>query len=141
MEGVGSRGYSALYYLGIACLFTHELDAVTHSEWRLLFVLGSMPDDTASPLFVVLHVPLFFAILWLGDHRRDAIRKLTRVTVAAFLVVHAILHFALSSNPQNEFHGVLSQFLIVSAGLCGAAYLLLQGQMLRRSSPGGGRSS
>lgn len=132
---------AALYYLGLACLFTHELDAVTHSEWRLLFVLGSMPDDTASPLFVALHVPLFFAILWLSHHGREAVRNLTRVAVAAFLVVHAFLHVSLSSNPEYEFHGTLSQSLIVSAGVCGIAYLVLQRHSLRRSPPGGGHAA
>ena len=54
---------TALYYLGLAFLFTHELDAVTHAEWRLLPALRLLPDATASPLFVSLHVLLFFAII------------------------------------------------------------------------------
>ncbi len=49
---------TVFYYLALACLFTHELDAVAHSEWRLLFVLQRLPDATALPWFVVLHVPL-----------------------------------------------------------------------------------
>ena len=39
---------TALYYLGLSCLFTHELDAVSHSEWRLLFVLLGGPADPAG---------------------------------------------------------------------------------------------
>ncbi len=58
----------ALYYIGLACLFTHELDAVTHSEWRLLFGLRDLPDPTAASAFVALHVPLFFLVLWLSHH-------------------------------------------------------------------------
>ena len=116
--------HAALYYLGLACLFTHELDAVTHSEWRLLFVLRNMPDATASPLFVALHVPLFFAILWLSQHRKPRIRDGARMAVAAFLVVHAGLHSSLSSTPQYEFHGALSRGLILSAAVFGTAYLL-----------------
>jgi len=115
----------ALYYLGLACLFTHELDAVTHSEWRLLFLMRSMPDDTAAPLFVGLHVPLFFLILWLSHFPREVVRKTTRVVIAAFLPIHAVLHFSLSANPAYEFHGALSQALILSAAACGAAYLVV----------------
>jgi len=70
---------TVLYYLGLAFLFTHELDAVTHSEWRLLPALGNMPDAAASPLFVALHVPLFFVVLWLSQHRRDRVRERTRI--------------------------------------------------------------
>ena len=114
---------AAIYYLGLACLFTHELDAVTHSEWRLLLLLRGWPDDTASPLFVALHVPLFFTILWLSHFPREVVRKATRVLVAAFLVVHAVLHFSLASNPLYEFHGTLSRSLIVSAAVCGLVYL------------------
>lgn len=121
----------ALYYLGLACLFTHELDAVTHSEWRLLFVLRSLPSDTASGLFVALHVPLFFVVLWLGSLPRRSVRETARAIVAAFLVLHAVLHFSLSSHPAYTFHGVLSQTLILSAAACGAAYLVTRRRQLR----------
>jgi hypothetical protein len=123
---------TALYYLGLALLFTHELDAVTHAEWRLLFFLRGMPDATASAVFVALHVPLFFGLLWLSQDRRDAVREGTRVVVAAFLVVHAALHLGLSSDPDYEFHGALSRTLILSAGACGVAYLLAQYRQSRR---------
>ena len=116
---------TALYYLGLAFLFTHELDAVTHAEWRLLPVLRDLPDATASPLFVSLHVLLFFAILWLSHHRLDRVREPTRTTVAALLVLHGVLHFSLSSAPQYDFHGPLSQILIASAAASGAAYLVI----------------
>ena len=116
----------ALYYLGLAFLFTHELDAMTHSEWRILPILRGMPDATASPLFVSLHVPLFFAILWLSQHPRERLRDATRQAVAAFLPVHAVLHFALSTEPQYEFHGLLSRILIAAAGVAGLVYLSMR---------------
>jgi hypothetical protein len=114
---------SALYSLGLAFLFAHELDAVTHSEWRLLFGLRSLPDTTALPAFVSLHVPLFFGILWFSYHQRDRVRELSRLLVAGFLVLHAGLHVLNSSAPNYEFQGVLSNVLIASAGVCGAAYV------------------
>ena len=130
---------AAIYYLGLACLFTHELDAVTHSEWRLLFILRDRPDDVASPFFVALHVPLFFAILWLSHFPREAVRNATRVVVAAFLVIHAVLHFINASNPLAEFHGTLSRTLIVSAAACGIAYIVAQLRGARASSGHAGR--
>lgn len=126
---------AALYYLGIACLFTHELDAMTHAEWRLLLVLRSMPDATASPLFVALHVPLFFAVLWLSQHGRETVRSATRIAVAAFLVVHGVLHFAVSSTPHYDFHGPLSKALIGSAAVFGVAYLLARSLPRGRARP------
>ena len=121
---------AALYYLGLAFLFTHELDAVTHSEWRLLFGLRSLPDPTASSSFVALHVPLFFFILWLSHTSHDRLRTAVRAVVAAFFVVHAALHFRLSSHEAYEFSGALSHTLIFGAGACGIAYFAA-----RRLSP------
>ncbi len=123
---------TTLFHLGLAFLFTHELDAMTHSEWRLLFVLRSLPDAVAASWFVALHVPLFFAVLWLGHHPRDGLREATRRVVAAFFVVHGVLHLLLSSSPRYEFHGLLSSTLIVGAAVCGAGYGLAR----RRSGRG-----
>ena len=122
----------ALYYLGLASLFTHELDAVTHAEWRLLFVLRSMPNESAASLFVAIHIPLFFLILWLSHHQRDTVRRWTRRVVAGFLVVHAVLHFT-SSDPEYDFDGALSRALIGLAAACGIAYLLTLRQRSSRS--------
>jgi hypothetical protein len=110
---------TTFYYLGVALLFTHELDAVMHSEWQLLFGLRSLPDATAYSLFLVLHLPLFFAVLWLSQHPREVVREVTRGVVAAFLVAHAVLHLRLSSSPVYTFHSGLSHFLILSAGASG----------------------
>ncbi len=114
---------TVLYDLGLALLFTHELDAMTHSEWRLLFVLRSLPDESASWWFVVLHVPLFFLILWLSHVPHGRLRAVVRTGVAAFLVVHGALHFLLSSQDAYAFAGALSNGLIFGAGACGLAYL------------------
>jgi hypothetical protein len=126
---------AVIYYLGLACLFTHELDAVTHSEWRLLIGLRSQPDETALPLFVVLHVPLFFTILWLSHFPREVVRNATRIVVAGFLVVHAVMHFSKASDPLDEFEGTLSRTLIVSAAAFGIAYLGMELRRRGRPSP------
>lgn len=114
----------ALYYIGLACLFTHELDAVTHAEWRLLFGLRDLPDSTAASAFVAFHVPLFFLILLLSHHPRQRVSSSTKLVVAAFMIVHAILHFALSSSPQYSFQGSLSNLLIFGAAVSGAAFFV-----------------
>lgn len=37
-----------LFYLGFATLTTHELDAMTQSEWRVLWLLGKLPDRSPA---------------------------------------------------------------------------------------------
>lgn len=114
---------TALFHLGLAALFTHELDAVEHSEWRLLYVLRSLPDESAYTAFVALHLPLFAVLLWLCHHPRERLRSAVRQAVAGFLVIHAGLHLRLSGAPEYEFEGPLSNLLIYSAAAFGAAFL------------------
>ena len=106
-------------------MFTHEMDAVVHMEWRLLFFLGKLPDPSASTLFVALHLPLFFAFFYFGHHESKKIRQTFRVIVAAFLLVHGALHLGLSGHELYRFEGVISSVYISVAAICGAAYLIL----------------
>jgi hypothetical protein len=114
---------STAFYLGLGVLFSHELDAVVQSEWRLLYVLRSMPDATAMPIFIWLHVPLFAGIAWLTHHSSDAVRARSRDAFAVFLLVHAALHFRLSDHPLHTFDSTLSRTLIYGGAVCGAIYL------------------
>lgn len=118
------RMKTILFYLGLASLLTHELDAVTHSEWQLLPFLRALADEVASPLFVSMHVPLIFFVLWVSHHRKDSVRKMSRMVISGFLVLHAGLHSALLVTPDYAFDGVLSNVLILSAGAFGVAYLV-----------------
>ncbi|MDJ0788047.1 MAG: hypothetical protein QNK05_14655 [Myxococcota bacterium] len=122
---------TALYTIGLASLFTHEMDAVMAAEWRLLFGLRSLPDATAYPIFLVLHLPLFAVMLWLGHHPRERVRSLFRAGVAAFLVIHGALHWRLAGAPENGFEGLLSYGFIALASLCGGLYLLGARETLR----------
>lgn len=110
--------------LGFGFLATHELDAVTQSEWRLLYLLRAMPEPLARDVFVALHVPLFALLLWLCHHPRPVLREGSRMALAIFLVVHVGLHLRLQAHPLYHFHGLLSQALILGGGACGLCYLL-----------------
>lgn len=124
-----------VFYLGLGFLFSHELDAVVQAEWRLLYVLRTMPDEMAMPIFVWLHVPLFGVMVWLTHHSVHSIQILSRRVFAVFLVVHAGLHYHLSDHPLYTFDSMLSQTLIYGGAACGAAYLLMIFAAVRESSP------
>lgn len=109
--------------LMLALIFTHELDAVAQSEWRLLYVLRDMGDDPARWYFVALHVPLFWALLGLTQHTQTKLQSLARTGLAAFCVVHALLHLRLRNDPLSTFNSPLSWGLILGAALIGAVYL------------------
>lgn len=111
------------FYLGVGLLFSHELDAVVQSEWRLLYGLRGLPDDEAMQAFIWLHVPLFGLIVWLTHHGAFSVRFWSRVVFSAFLIVHAGLHFRLSTSPLYTFDSTLSVVLIYGAALAGLTYL------------------
>ena len=101
-----------VYTLAIAALFTHEMDAVLAEEWRLLYVLRDLPEGTAYPVFLFMHIPLYFLILWFGQHHNDRLREGFRLGLAAFLVIHAGLHARLSDAPEYGFEGLVSHLPI-----------------------------
>ncbi|MGK7924120.1 MAG: DUF6713 family protein [Spirulina sp.] len=114
-----------LYYLCVSALLTHEMDAVMHSEWRLLYFLSNLSDATAYPIFIAIHFPIYFLFFWLGNAQNWRVRDGFRLLIALFSIVHAGLHFRLSDRANYEFHGLLSNSLIYSAAIFGLAYLLL----------------
>jgi hypothetical protein len=111
-----------LFHLGFATLITHELDAMTQSEWRLLFILHRWPEQIASATFVVLHIPLITILLWLTNNESLSIRHSSRIVVATFLIVHAGLHRLLKHHPNYTFDSTLSLSLIYGGGLLGFLY-------------------
>jgi Family of unknown function (DUF6713) len=115
-----------IFYLGMAALFTHELDAMPNHEWRGLPILQALPDETAMGLFVAAHVPLFALLIAAVASTTPRIRRLSRLGIAAFLVVHGALHLLSMGQPSYEFSSALSNLLIFGGSACGALYLALE---------------
>jgi hypothetical protein len=114
-----------LTHLMLALLFTHELDAMTQSEWRLLYVLRDLAEPEARWWFVAIHVPLFWALIALTHHAQAKLQNASRMGLAAFCMVHALLHLRLRNDPLSTFSTPLSWSLILGAAALGAAYLAL----------------
>ena len=113
-------------YLGIACLFTHELDAMPNHEWRIMPVLRTLPDDVGLLVFVVGHVPLFAIVLALVASLKPRTRRVSRIAISALVLAHGLGHWLLQGTPAYEFSSPLSHVLIFGAAACGLAFLLLE---------------
>jgi hypothetical protein len=114
-----------VFYLGLGTLFTHELDAMTSYEWRLIPILRSLPETLGMTVFVVIHIPLFAGIIALIASKNDKTRSWSRIAVSGFLLLHAVLHIWFSSNPNYGFVSAISNWLIIGGAGFGAIYLTL----------------
>ena len=119
-------GTAALvFYAALAGLIGHELDPVHKREWRLLFVLRSMPEDAAREAFVLAHVPLLAALLWLLAWPEPSVQRGMMLGLDLFMIVHAGLHARLSSHPAYSFHTLPSRLLIFGTAALAAAHLAM----------------
>lgn len=123
------------FYLGLGALMTHELDAVGNHEWRVLPLVRALPDDAGLAVFVALHVPVFALLVAGVASTKPGIRSGTRIGVALFLVIHALLHLLFSGHPAYEFHSVLSETLIFGGAVCGAVYIAIEARGRRAAVP------
>jgi len=131
MKGKRHPALDLLFLFGLSCLFGHELDAVTHNEWRLLPILNLFDDEAGYVIFVLAHLPLFTGLVWAVTHQSARVRFNAQVSIDVVLILHAVLHWSLSGHDLYTFHTHLSEFLIFSGGLVGLIHLVLMTRMSR----------
>ena len=112
------------FYLGLALLFTHELDSMPNHEWRVLPLLGSLSDATGEMTFLIAHIPIFALVIAFVASLNLKTRAMARDMASGFLIIHAILHYLFSGHPEYEFSAWLSSTLIYGAAICGATYFV-----------------
>ena len=125
-NGMEKAMKNIVFYLGLATLFTHELDAMTHHEWRVLPLTSWLPDDIGQLTFLLAHIPLFAIVISLVASTNEKIRGLTQLGVGIFLVVHGILHALFMGHNNYEFTSLTSNSLIFGGAALGAVYLLFE---------------
>lgn len=113
------------FYTALSVFMTHELDAVDKKEWRLLFVLRRLDDRAGFRGFVLMHIPLFAALVWLAAHPSEGVRFWYQLSLDAFMVVHAGLHWRLRHHELYAFHSPLSRGLVNGAAVLGLLHLVL----------------
>ena len=111
------------FYLMISFLVAHELDAMKRHEWRMIPLLNTLPETVAAQIFVWAHVPLTVLLLWIAQ---QGAASSAAIALAAFSVLHIVLHWLFRNNPDNEFNTIGSWLLILGAGLFGILVLASQ---------------
>ena len=115
----------AAFLLAISLMFTHELDAIRRHEWRIFPGINLLRDETGFTVFVLLHVPLFAALIWACFLQPDTAAAGWRVAFSIFCIVHVGLHRLFENHPAYEFNNPLSQTLIWGTGVAGALHLIV----------------
>lgn len=116
---------NTIFYLGLALLFTHELDSMPNHEWRVMPILSTMSDSTGMVLFLAAHIPIFAVVIAFIASLDQKVRTRARNIFCGFLIFHTVLHYLFSGNPAYEFSSSISFVLIYGAGLCGVSYFLV----------------
>lgn len=115
---------NSAFNLGLGLLLTHEMDAMTNHEWRMLPILRSLDNSLGEVTFLLAHVPIFAVLIAFVASMNLAVRERARQFLCGFLIIHGVLHFALSGHAAYEFDAWSSTALIAGATACGIAYFL-----------------
>ena len=115
---------NTLFYIGLATLFAHELDAIANHEWTVMPILRSLPEGVGFNAFVLIHIPLFAVLVAIVSSTDSRLRKLSRLGVSVFLLIHAGLHVLFANVAGYEFDSALSNALIFGGALIGGLYLV-----------------
>ncbi len=108
-----------LFYINLAWIMTHELDAIQHHEWRILPLTSWMTEEWGYRIFVIAHIPLF-AVLMATSHVHGV-----QIAVDVFLLIHLGLHWLFRNHPNNTFNNPLSCILIIGVSPIVFGHLIL----------------
>lgn len=112
------------FFVGLALISMHEMDAIRCREWRIFPGLSLLDDRTGFLVFMIAHVPLFSAVFWFTVH--GTAQRSFSVGFDIFLLVHLVAHLLFLKHKRNEFRDWLSWSIIIGAGICGFVDLFVR---------------
>jgi hypothetical protein len=112
------------FYLGLAFILTHEMDAIKQKEWIIFPILSLLKNEIGYLIFTFIHVPLYFLLFW-GLLNPSYSRESIIHGLSVFFIIHLILHIMFLLHKNNPFTSFFSWSLILLAGLFGLLDLLI----------------
>jgi hypothetical protein len=109
------------FFLGLAFILIHEMDAIRCKEWRILPGLSFLNERLGLILFVFLHIPVFYWVFLEIQFNNENFR----IGFDYFLIVHLILHLLFLMHKKNEFKDWISWTIISGAALFGLFDILM----------------
>lgn len=102
------------FFIALAFIITHELDAIRRHEWRIFPGTSRLADNQGYVVFTLLHIPLF-AILFYYLYTPNGLNQQFVTALNIFFITHLFLHVLALKHPKNEFVTATSWFIIVGA--------------------------
>ncbi len=97
-----------LLWINISLFILHEMDAVKTREWKMLFLINRLNDNTGHIIFTALHFVLFIMIFYFVDSCLIA----TFLAVSILLIIHQFMHILFRKHSENRMNNPFSQTLI-----------------------------
>ncbi len=108
------------HLLGLVFILMHEMDAIRCKEWRIFPGLSFLNDKFGLIVFVFLHIPLFYWVLYEFQSNGEGFR----IGFNYFLIIHLVLHLLFLMHKKNEFKDWISWIIISGAAFFGLLDLL-----------------
>ncbi|MCI4649110.1 DUF6713 family protein [Phaeodactylibacter sp.] len=105
------------FYIGLALMAMHEMDAIRCREWRIFPGLSKLSDRMGFLVFLYAHIPLFYFVFYRLSSCEDHEKFIDRFDI--FMIVHLGLHVLFLKHENNEFKDWVSWTIIIGAGICG----------------------
>ena len=116
--------FDLLFYINLALLITHELDAIQCHEWRMFPFIWRLNDESAYRVFILLHVPLLALIFWLISRPDVHLNFWFQVSLDVFFMLHFCLHKLLQNHDKNGFTTSFSRAIIFLVAFFGLIHLV-----------------
>ncbi|GBD91475.1 hypothetical protein BMS3Abin04_02207 [bacterium BMS3Abin04] len=111
------------FYIGLAFILVHEMDAIRLQEWRMFPILSGLKDQNGYLIFTLLHLPLYVLIFWgLWGSHGSVINLILGLDI--FFIIHIGLHLLLIKHKENQFGNFFSWSLILLTGIFGLLDLI-----------------
>ena len=112
------------FFVGLAFILTHEMDAIKAREWTIFPLLAKLDDKTGYLVFTAVHIPLYLVLFW-ALFTPDGLNRGLITGLDIFFIIHVFLHLLLLRHPENRFTSVFSWTLILGAGIAGLLDLVV----------------
>ena len=114
-----------IFYLGLALLLIHEIDAIRCQEWRMMVILKNMENKKAYQIFILFHIPVLILIFWFLGQPNMVVRFWFQIIVDSFLIIHKLLHLLFRNHKENSFTSGFSKGIINGMAIVGLVHLVL----------------